>query len=113
MHPKELLDKFNLKLDDLTEPERKTYFDWIQRLSKQQVTLEDVKAFVPRLIAAVNEELAGLSEPKHFWHLRFQRKRDLYLKARLKNLLMLNDFLSGPEKAQKWVEQQLSTIKPK
>jgi hypothetical protein len=112
MQAQQLLDKFNLKLDDLTEAERKTYFEWIDKLSKQQITLEDVKTFIPRLIADINEELSGLSEPKHFWHLMFQRRRDVYLKARLKNLLMIQDFLTAPEKAQKWVENQLSSIKP-
>ena len=108
----QLLDKFGLNLDDLNAAERDTYFEWMERLSRQEMTLDDVKAYVPRLIASLNAEMASLEPPPSVWAWLMRDRRETYLKARLRNYLMLADFLAGPERAQKWVERQLSTIKP-
>jgi hypothetical protein len=71
-----------------------------------------VKNYVGDLIRGVERSLVDLEEPKTIWSIFFQKKRDLHRRARLKNYLMLQDFLTGPDKAKKWIEQQISTIKP-
>jgi hypothetical protein len=113
MQLSQLLDKFNLQLEDLNSVERQTLVSWAEKLSNQKLTLDTVRESIPRLISALEAELSGLEPPPTFWAWLFRSKRDIYLKARLKNLLMIQDFLTGPERAQRWVEQQLSNIKPK
>jgi len=105
-----LLEKFNLSLDDLTEAERTTLFSWMADLSKNTLTIEGVKHHVTALVEAVQHELAGIEEPKHLFSWLFHRKRDVYLKARLKNYIMLRDFVTSPERAQKWIESQVATL---
>jgi len=112
MQLQSLLEKTGLSLDDLNEAERKTLFSWMEDLSKNTLTVEGVKFHVSALVEAVQHDIAGIEEPKTLWGWLFQRKRDVYLKARLKNYVMLRDFVTSPERAQKWIEAQVKTLKP-
>jgi hypothetical protein len=98
-----LLSKFNLKYEDLTPVERDTLNQWMQSLSHKQLTVPIVTEYVRKLIEAVERELATYN---------LSKEQDLFLKARLKNFLMLHDFLTAPDKAQKHIEQSLQNIKP-
>lgn len=113
MNLQELLSKFNLTYETLTTAERETLKGWIDNLATKTLTVDDIKAYVRRLIEGVERDLAGLEEPDSFLQVFSRRRRTKYLLARLQNYLMLEDFLSGPDKARKWLEQQLQNIKPK
>lgn len=97
-----LLDKFGIKYEDLNTAEKETLNQWVQALSKSELTLSGVKDYVKALIEAVERELATYDLP---------RNKDLFLKARLKNYLMIHDFLTGPDKAKKYIEQSIQNIK--
>lgn len=106
-----LLDGTGLKFEDLTHEERQTLRQWAEALSTKTLTLEDVKSFVSAQILALQRQLADLSEPETLWQWLFRRRRDMFVKARLRNYLMIQDFLSGPERAKAAIEQQLQTLK--
>jgi hypothetical protein len=106
-----LLDNFGIEYDQLNPAEKETLQEWQKALEKNQITLKDVKGYVSNLIEAVQKELADIREATSFWTYLFGWKKDFYIKARLKNYLMLHDFLTGPEKARKYIEQSLSQIK--
>lgn len=97
-----LLDRFNVKYEDLNPLEKETLNQWYQSLERTELTLEKVKDYLGNLIKAVEAELAVYDLPKN---------QDLFLKARLKNYLMLHDFLSAPDKARKYIEESLNNIK--
>src|SRR5258708_4478488 len=97
-----LLDKFGVKYEDLTIAEKETLQQWTTALASKELTLENVKDHIRTLIEAVERELANYN---------LQKDQDLFLKARLKNYLMISDFLTGPDKAKKYIEQSLSNIK--
>jgi hypothetical protein len=97
-----LLDKFNIKYEDLTTAEKDTLQGWATALDKKELTLPDVKDHIRTLIEAVERELANYN---------LQKDQDLFLKARLKNYLMISDFLTGPDKAKKYIEQSIQNIK--
>lgn len=94
-----LLDRHNLKWEELTKPERETLMQWTDALQQQSLTLEKVRGFVHSMRDGVEQELAavGLSDDQ-----------DTYLKARLRNLMLLEAFLSGPEKAQAALDRALA-----
>jgi hypothetical protein len=106
-----LLDKYGLKFDDLNTAERETLMTWAKEMQTRPLTTDDVKSHVSGLILALQRELAGLDEPKSFWEWLFRRKRDQFAKARLKNYLMLQDFISAPDKAKAFVEQHIKHLK--
>jgi len=111
--PLELLEQRGLKYEELNAAERETLNGWYKALSEKTLSVGDIQDNTRRLIEAVENQLADLKESTSFWSWLFNRKKDIYLKARLKNYLMLYDFLTGPEKARKHIEQSINNIKPK
>jgi uncharacterized coiled-coil protein SlyX len=99
----QLLDKFNIKYESLNTAEKDTLQEWSKALASKELTLADVKDHIRALIEGVERELATYN---------LNKDQDLFLKARLKNYLMLSDFLTGPDKAKKYIEQSIENIKP-
>lgn len=106
----QLLEKHNLKYEDLNAAERETLDQWRKGLETNQLTVEGIKDHVAGLIEAVQKDLMELKESTSLWTALFGWKRDFYLKARLKNYIMLYDFLSAPDKARKYLEQSLNQL---
>jgi len=98
----ELLNKYNLKYEDLNVAEKETLENWLRAISNTELTVEAIKEYIEKMIDGVETELAEVDLP---------RNKDLFLKARLRNYLLLKSFLEGPEKARKALEKQLSSIK--
>ena len=105
-----LLEEKGIKYEELTIAEKETLKQWEQALVKNELTLQNVKDFLPKLIESVERELTDLKEATSFWTFLFGWKKDFYLKARLRNYLMIQDFLSGPDRARKYVEQSIQNI---
>lgn len=97
----DILKRFGLSYDDLKPAERETLHSWMEALDKNKVTLESVKTYVSSMKDSVEAELTKTS-------LNF--KEDLFLKARLRNYLLLEAFLSTPEKAKKALEKTIAGI---
>jgi len=97
-----ILKKFGLKYEDLNEAEKETLRSWLENLSKQEITVEKIKEYIRNMLSGVEKELAQDNLPK---------TKDIFLKARMRNYLLLLDFLTSPEKAKKVVEEQLKNIK--
>ena len=98
----QLLAKFNLNYEDLNAAEKETLNEWVHSLETNELTLEKVKDYMKYLIEAVEREMATYDLSKN---------QDLFLKARLKNYLMISDFLTSPDKARKHIEQSIQAIK--
>jgi hypothetical protein len=96
------LEALGMKFDDLNSAERDTYFGWLKVLEKQNVKIEDVRSFITHLRQAVDNELALHNLTK---------SQDLFLKARLKNLILIEGFLTGPEQARKALESYIHNLK--
>jgi len=96
------LSKFGLKYDDLREEEREYLVRMVERVSKKQVTVKDIEESIKGMIESVARELSSES---------LSRRKDVFLKARLKNYLLLYDILTAPEKAKKALEKQLKNAK--
>lgn len=94
-----LLEKLNLKYEDLTAEEKKTYEEYTAVLSQPEVTIEDLKAFLPAQLKRLQ------SEQNEY---RNTEKKDLYLKAQIRNLEMIFAFIQGPEARKKWLEETLT-----
>lgn len=94
-----LLEKLNLKYEDLTADEKKTYDEYSQVLSQPEVTIDDLKAFIPAQLKRLQSEQNDY---------RNTEKKDLYLKAHIRNLEMIFAFIQGPEARRKWLEETLN-----
>lgn len=108
----EYLKRFGLTTDKLSDIEIETLQKWAEDLSKNELTVHKIKEHIEKMIVAVSKELANSIDDRKWW---FQRlgQTDLSLKMRLKNYIMLQDFLNSPEKARKFLEASLSNLKKK
>ena len=97
----EILEKAGLKFDDLDASERETLYTWEEALAKSQISVESIKTYINTMKAAVEQELsvAGLNS-----------KQDLFLKARLRNYMLLEGFLSSPERAKEALDRAVAGL---
>jgi hypothetical protein len=94
----EMLQKFGLKYEDLKAGEREVLSGWMQDLSKNQLTVEKIKAYIERMRDEVEIEL---TKTEH------NSKQDLFLKARLRNYMLLDAFMISPARAKRAIEEAL------
>ena len=91
-----------LGFEDLKGDERETVMNWINAIESREISLDSVKSFITGMRLAVDNELAVDN---------LSKKKDMFLKARLKNLIALEGYLEGPEKAKKALELYLNKLK--
>lgn len=86
-----ILENFNIKdYDQLSSDEQSTIRSWVDNVEKSQITLEDVKLGITSMRQLVEAELVNCETTG---------RKDLYLKARLKNLILIETVLTRPERA--------------
>ena len=95
----QLLEKSGLKYEDLSPVEKETLNTWMEALQKGQLSVEKIKEYIGAMKDAVGQELAKSD---------LGSKQDLFLKARLRNYMLLDAFLTTPEKAKEQIENALS-----
>lgn len=96
-----LLEKYNLKYEDLEKSERETLNTWLNALSQNELTVVKVKDYISSMRSQVEQELSTTG---------FNNTQDIYLKARLRNYILLEAYLSTPEKAKEALEKALMGI---
>lgn len=99
-----ILERLNLKFEDLTREERTTLQGWVDVLQKRAISIEDVRNYVASMRESVENELTKSD---------LGSKNDLFLKARLRNYLLLEAYLSTPEKAKQALDRMIEGLVPK
>ena len=102
MNIDEILEKYNLKYEDLNVAERETLNSWLEALSEKKITLESVREYINAMKGAVEQDLTKVGHDS---------KQDIFLKARLRNYMLLEAYLTTPEKAKKAFDQAMSGLK--
>ena len=97
----EILTRFNLKYEDLNTAERETLNTMLASLSKNELTIAKIKEYIESMRDAVEDDLTKVGH---------ESKQDIFLKARLRNYMLLEAFLTTPEKAKRAIETALSAI---
>ena len=97
----QILEKAGLKYEDLNSVEKETLNSWMETLQKGQISVERIKEYVTSMKEAVEQELT-----KH----DLGSKQDLFLKARLRNYMLLEGFLATPERAKQQMENAISSM---
>lgn len=100
----DFIDKFLKKrginsYDELNHVEKETYKRMLKVMSDKTLTVSDLKSYISTMKSSVASQLSDTPET--------DRDKNIHLKARLKNYSLLEDFLAGPEKAQKALAKYL------
>ncbi|HZX14945.1 MAG TPA: hypothetical protein VFF49_11175 [Thermodesulfobacteriota bacterium] len=96
-----ILEKAGLKYEDLNPSEKETLNVWLEALQKGALSVEKIKEYITSMKEAVEQELCKSN---------IEKKQDLFLKARLRNYMLLDAFLSTPERAKQQMENAVSSI---
>ena len=106
-----ILEKFGLNYDDLTKAERDTYHQMLDSVQKSQLTIDGLKDYIHEMRNQVESELtrSTIKRPSFFGFM-FMFRKDVALKARLRNYLLLEAFLDSPKKAEKALEQAIASL---
>lgn len=100
----ELLQKIGLKYEDLNSIEKETLGSWMQALNKSELSIPKIKDFIGAMRDSVEQELTRIDH---------NSKQDIFLKARLRNYMLLEAFLTSPEKAKEQIERAIAGMAPK
>ena len=107
----EILEKHNLKFEELTPIEREYLLNKVSSIESGKLTLEGLKDAIHAMKDSVEQALAN--EPEYVTLLFFKVRNDknIHLKARLKNYMLLENLLERPERTKRQLEQELNNIK--
>lgn len=94
-----ILRRRNLTYEELNPVEKQTYHQMVESMKQGQLTIEKIRDHITVMKQSVEQELT-----KH----DLGSKQDLFLKARLRNYILLEGFLLSPEAARKRLESMLN-----
>ena len=83
--------------DDLRPDEKDSYFKLLELAESSKITLEDITKHIHEMRMGVEYSLASD---------KLNSKEDLFLKARLKNYILLEALFDRPERAKQMLKQQ-------
>ena len=109
----EILTKFNLKYEDLNSSEKETFHSMLDTISKVKLSPERLKDYIEAMKFSVETELANEPEYKQVFIFRLRNDKNVFLKARLRNYMLLDAFLVSPKKAEEALDRALAGIVPK
>jgi hypothetical protein len=96
-----LFERYGVKYEDLKREERETYLSWLEALEKNQLSIDKIRGYIQAMRSTVEQELATA---------KLGTKDDMFLKARLRNYLLLEAMMSTPEKARQQIERAIASF---
>lgn len=106
----EIEKKFGITIDELSPAEKETYFSMLDAVQKSQLNPDKLRDYVISMREAVSKEL--VNEPEFtrvlFW--KFENRKQIFLKARLLNYILLESFLISPSAARAQLENMIGQM---
>lgn len=95
---------FKLKYDELKKQERETLHEWLAKLQRSELKLDDIRGYIKSMRTSVEQELTKTTNTK---------EEDYLLKARLRNYMLFDAFLDAPERAKRALEKAMEGVAAK
>lgn len=112
MNEDTILEKLNLTGKRLSKEEAETLDRWLGDLDRKQLTIEKIREYIGKMKESVEREIS--EEPTFIRILLFkvENPKIIRLQARLHNYILLESFLTAPERARKALERTIEdTVK--
>lgn len=107
----DLLANTGLKYEDLDSPghlgEKEYLLNMVKQLETRALTVEDIKQTISQMRVRVTQDLIEEPEFNYIFIFKVPNRKQILLKARLKNYILLEEALLTPEKIKKAIEAQL------
>ncbi len=114
MNVDEILKKIrpDLSYSELKEDERVIITNMLLDSEKSQLTPDKIRTYVTEMRLSIETELTKhLNDNPSLWSFLFKWKDDVFLKARLRNYILLEAMLLQPERARRMLESQITNMK--
>lgn len=99
----EILQSFGIKdYDNLNSDEQDTLKGWVEKVEKSNITLEDVKNGIIAMRQVLEMEVVNVENTG---------RKDLMLKGRLKNMILIETILIRPERARAALDNYIAGAK--
>lgn len=102
----DILKKHGLTLDELNPEEKTTFYNMLNDVNKSTLTVDGLREAIKSMRSAVETEMVDLP----FWKYLF---KNVFLKARLKNYMQIEELLQLPVKQRHQLEKALEGFKVK
>lgn len=120
----EVLERNNLKYEDLTAHEREYLLKWLETIKSNTLTVPRIKEYISGMRAQVEQELTEKSDVPTTWlgimsflipiigiiRKWYADQRQVELKARLRSYALLEAMVTSPEKAQEAVDRAVAAF---
>lgn len=106
MNITEELESKGFKIEKLNAAEKETYFEMLNVVQQSQLTPEKLLGYITSMREAVEKELINEPEFLYIFIFKVENRKQVLLKARLQNYMLLEAFLSSPKRA----EEQLKVM---
>ena len=106
----EKLEEQGIDIDTLNAAEKETYFKMLEAVQKAQMTPEKLKDHITTMREAITLELIKEPEFNYIFIFKVPNRKQILLKARLQNYILLESFLLSPEKAKQALEDMVGNI---
>ena len=110
----ELEEKLGIDISTLRREEKVVYENMLASVEKAKMTPNKMRGHIIAMRDAVERELVNEPEFNRIFIFKVENRRQIFLKARLLNYLLLESFLISPQKAKERLEEVVSgLVKPK
>lgn len=101
-----ILEDVGLKFEDLNDAERKTYYEMLDSVKQSVMTPDTLLNYIQTMKFQVEQELIEEPEFNRVFIFKIPNRKQILLKARMRNYMLLEAYLLSPKKA----EAQLKRI---
>lgn len=106
-------EKFGLKIENLNQLEKETYFKMLEAVQKAQIDHLRLRDYIVTMRDAVEREIVNEPTFIRIFIWKVENPRLIKLQARLQNYLLLESLLLSPEKAKQNLEDMVSGMSVK
>lgn len=106
----QLEEQYGFKFDSLRVEEQAEFLKMLEDVQKASLTPERMHAHVVALRESVERELVNEPEFNFIFIFRVPNRKQIFLKARLANYLLLESFLHSPQRAKAALDDALANL---
>jgi|SRR3990167_336717 len=103
-------EKLGLNIENLNAQEKQTYLNMLTDVEQSIMTPEKLRDYIISMKTAVETELINEPEFIRVFIFKFDNRKQILLKARLQNYMLLESFLLSPERAKEQLESAISGL---
>lgn len=104
------IEQKGIDVTKLSTDEQQTYFTMLEAVQNAQLTPEKLREYIIAMRSAVEQELINEPEFIRVFIFKFENRKQILLKARLQNYMLLEAFLISPQIAQKRLEDMIKNF---